>query len=237
MTRLRLLDAYACQGGATRGYQAAGFHVTAVDTNAAHLSRNPADVTIHGDAVQYIRDYGHLFDVIHASPPCQRYTRGNAANDTTDYPDLIGPTRDACQAAGVPYVIENVAQARDQLVNPFLLCGTMFGLTAVDDDGTILHLQRHRLFESNVFLMTPPHVHSAGVQWAGAYGGARRDKDEARNIRKGGYVPPNIDVLRALLWIDDDLMNEQGLFECLPPAYTKHIGRQLLEHIESEAVA
>jgi hypothetical protein len=28
-----------------------------------------------------------------------------------------------------------------------------------------------------------------------------------------------------------------GLFECLPPAYTEHIGHQLLAHIENEAAA
>jgi DNA (cytosine-5)-methyltransferase 1 len=235
VTRPLALDAFACEGGYTRGLQSAGWHVTAVDTNKTRLARNPADVKILADAVEYIGNEGHRFGYGHGSPPCQRYTRGNAANDTSDYPDLIGPTRDAFLAAGIPYTIENVAQARDQLVNPILLCGTMFGLTAVDDDGTVLHLQRHRLFESNVFLMAPPHSHPAGVQWAGAYGGARRDKDEARNVRKGGYVPPSIDVLRDLLGVDDDLMTETGLFECLPPAYGEHIGAQMLTYLEAVA--
>jgi DNA (cytosine-5)-methyltransferase 1 len=205
-----------------------------VDTNRAHLDRNPADEKVCGDAVEFIRDHGYEFDAIHASPPCQRYTRGNSANDTTNYPDLIGPTRAACEAAGVPYVIENVAQARDQLHSPVLLCGTMFGLTATDDDSTLLHLQRHRLFESSTFLMTPPHAHPQGVQWAGVYGGARRDKIEARHVRKGGYVPPNVDVLRALLGIDDGEMTEQGLFECIPPVYTEFIGGQLMAHLNVE---
>jgi DNA (cytosine-5)-methyltransferase 1 len=228
----RLLDAFACQGGATRGYQEAGWHVTAVDLNAGHLARNPAELRVHADAVQFIRDHGRAFDAIHASPPCQRYTRGNAANDTRDYPDLIAGTREACKATGRPYVIENVEDARDELHDPMLLCGTMFGLTALDDDGTVLHLRRHRLFESNVFLMAPPHQHPRGVQWAGAYGGARRDKDEARNVRKGGYVPP-AHILPRLLGVTG--MSEAGMFECIPPAYAQHIGEQLLTSRERVA--
>jgi DNA (cytosine-5)-methyltransferase 1 len=228
MRRPRLLDAFSCQGGATRGYQRAGFHVTALDNNAERAALNPADDVVVADAVEFIREQGWRFDAIHTSPPCQRDTRGNVANDTSDYPDLIGPTREALLEAGVPYVIENVTGARHKLIDPILLCGKFFGLTAVDDDGTVLHLQRHRYFESNVPLTAPRHTPDPrALQWAGAYGGARRDKVEARTIRKGGYVPPSLAVLRELLGIDDDLMTEQGLFECIPPAYAEHIGRQL----------
>lgn len=114
--------------------------------------------------------------------------------------------------------------------------GRQFGLTATDDDGTPLIMDRHRLFESNVFLMVPPHEpHDPRPQVAGAYGGARRDKWEARNVRKGGYVPPSLDVLRAL--IGADWMTEKGCFLSIPPAYTEHVGRQLLAHIMAEAVA
>lgn len=108
-----------------------------------------------------------------------------------------------------------------------MLCGSMFGLTAVDDDGTQLHLQRHRMFETNWGLRQPAHSHPKNVQWAGAYGGARRDKVEARTVRKGGYVPPNLAVIRNLLgtpWIK----TERYLFEAIPPAYTQHIAEAFL---------
>jgi hypothetical protein len=51
-------------------------------------------------------------------------------------------------------------------------------------------MKRHRLFESNVPLWPAGELHHPkDMQCAGAYGGARRDKVEARTIRKGGYVP------------------------------------------------
>jgi DNA (cytosine-5)-methyltransferase 1 len=109
----------------------------------------------------------------------------------------------------------------------------MFGLSAVDDDGTPLRMERHRLFESNVLIMAPATCyHPDGVQVAGSYGGARRDKVEARTIRKGGYVP-SIPVQQALLGID--WMTQKGMHQSIPPAYTKWIGQQLLAHVKEEA--
>lgn len=52
--RPRLLELAACEGGATAGYQAAGWHVTAVDLDGAALRRNPADVTVQVDALEYL---------------------------------------------------------------------------------------------------------------------------------------------------------------------------------------
>jgi DNA (cytosine-5)-methyltransferase 1 len=115
----------------------------------------------------------------------------------------------------------------------------MFDLSTIDDDGTRIHLKRERMFETgNGFELTAPRPcsHDGITQWAGAYGGARRDKHEARHVRKGGYVPPSKDVVKALLGVEHD-MTWQGLFECIPPAYAEHIGAQLLAHIESERAA
>ena len=60
-------------------------------------------------------------------------------------------------------------------------------------------------------------------------GGARRDKIEARMVRKGGYVP-SIEVQRELLGID--WMTQGGMFQILPPAYTEHLGKQLMKHVK-----
>jgi len=97
----------------------------------------------------------------------------------------VAPGQDGCARSALVYGIENVADARPERIEPVMLCGRMFGLEATDDDGTRLVLDRHRLFESSVLLVVPPHPkHDRTVQVAGAYGGARRDKDEARNVRK-----------------------------------------------------
>ena len=225
MTRPRLLDLYCCEGGAGAGYARAGFDVDGVDLLPRYAKRYP--FRFHaGDAVRFVREFGHLYDVIHASPPCNLYSITNAARQH-DYPDLVGPTRDALIATGKPYVIENVIGA--PLLDPLILCGSQFGLTAVDDDGELLRLERHRQFESNVDLVAPetPHSHDRSVRVAGAYGGARRTKAGAKE-RKGGYVPSK-PVIERLLGID--WMTEAGLFQSIPPVYTEHIGRQLLAAI------
>src|SRR5690242_17802076 len=103
MSQPQALDAFACEGGYTRGLMRAGWHVTAVDKDKNRLAKNPAPVKILADAVEFIGNEGHRFSYGHGSPPCQRDTRGNAANDTSDYDDLIAPTREAFLVAGIPY--------------------------------------------------------------------------------------------------------------------------------------
>lgn len=239
--RPKLLDVFSGEGGAGEGYRRAGFCVSAVDNAPARIANYPVDCPaaqrVIGDAIKCILDFGHEFAVGHGSPTCTGYSRGTAAipDRFEKYDRLIPATREAFEMVGLPYVIENVADARRELRNPILLCGRMFGLSAVDDDGTTLVMDRHRLFESNVPLLAPEHVkHDRSLQVAGSYGGARRDKVEARTIRKGGYVP-SADVQRALL--GTPWMTEKGCQLSIPPAYTEFIGEQLLAHIESEAAA
>ena len=228
---MKLLDLCGCEGGAAAGYRAAGFHVTSVDVDRAALKRSPADVTVQTDALEYLAENGSAFDAIHASFPCQRWSSNNANRNADAWPDLITPGRALLEATGRPWIMENVKHA--PLRRDLVLCGSMFGLVARDDDGVVLHLQRHRVFESNVPLRAPgPCRHSLpdGQQWAGVYRGARKDKHEARNVRRGGYVPPSALVQSALLghvpW-----MTGKGRAECIPPAYAAWTGRLLLDHL------
>ncbi|MGV8973157.1 MAG: DNA cytosine methyltransferase [Rhodoglobus sp.] len=231
MSAPRLLDLFCCEGGAAAGYARAGFEVVGIDLEPRFAKRYPFEFHA-ADAIEYVKEHGHEFDAIHASPPCQRYSITNAARQH-DYPDLIGPTRDALIASGKPWVIENVMGA--PLVAPTVLCGSMFGLTATDDDGELVRLERHRGFESNVTLTQPrADYHDRAVQVAGAYGGARRDKVEARTVRHGGYVPAKA-VQERLLGID--WMTQHGLFQSLPPVYTEWVGLQLRQHLLATGVA
>jgi DNA (cytosine-5)-methyltransferase 1 len=222
-----LLDLCCCEGGASMGYNRAGFFVVGVDLFEDYTQARYPFRSHKADAVEYVKAYGHLYDVIHASPPCQHASAGTRAQDRSRYPRLIEPLREALKATGRPYVIENVRGS--DLIDPVELCGCMFDLTAVDTDGVLLHLQRPRRFESNVLLMPPgPHDHSDHEWVGGSYGGARRDKYEAKYVRRGGYVPAKA-VQQALLGID--WMTERGMHQALPPAYTEHLGRQLLAHL------
>ena len=250
-----VLDLFCCEGGAAAGYMRAGFEVYGVDLEARFAKRYPG-VGFHqgdalavlvtllaGEAVAFTRRDGATVDLyiddilfIHASPPCQGYTRGNAGK-VTAWPKLIPDVRTLLDRTGLPYVIENVRDAGPEMHRPVGLCGCMFDLSTIDTDGIRIHLQRLRLFEAN-WDLTPPRAcdHSAHEWVAGAYGGARRDKYEARYIRKGGYVPADKGVVKALLGVEHD-MTWNGLFESIPPAYTQYIGTQLLAFVDAWEMA
>ncbi len=208
----RLLDLFCKQGGCSVGYARAGWDVEGVDIKPQ--PRYP--YTFHqGDALAFLREHGHRFDAIHASPPCQRYTTGGRVKNREQRPDLLGPTRDALDELGKPYVIENVPEApiRADLV----LCGSMFGL----------EVRRHRLFECSLPLaaMLHPCDHSRPV--AGVYG-----KTHGKAGAWPGMLPSTVEVWSRAMGID--WMDAKGLAEAIPPAYTELIGRALLEALNSE---
>lgn len=227
--RPKLLDLFCGEGGASMGYHLAGFDVEGVDTSAARLARYPFSA-YEGDAIEFVLAHGHEYDAIAASPTCTGYSRGTAAipDRLTRYDRLIAATREALRIVGKPYVIENVEDAKSELVNPITLCWTEFRQpgSVEDEDGTPLWMRRHRLFEVNWPVWAAGGCrHPVDMQCAGAYGGARRDKWEAKHVRKGGYVP-SLPVMRELL--GTPWMSEKGCQLSIPPAYTTFIGRQLL---------
>jgi DNA (cytosine-5)-methyltransferase 1 len=245
-TKPCLLDAFCGEGGTAEGFRRAGWYVVGVDMNANAGKRYAGHEFHHGDALEFIREHGADFDAVHAGPPCQGYTIGNAGNPEAraKWPTLIEPVRGLLQGTGRPYVIENVEQARKHMCSPILLCGRMFGLSALDEDGEKLVLERHRLFESNVALRPPVHPAHDRVQVAGVYGGAARvrrepgetlaevaprDRFHAKHVRHGGYVPRSKRVQQDLLGID--WMTLRGMQESIPPAYSEYIGKQLLSFI------
>lgn len=223
----RLLDLFCCEGGAAVGYARAGWEVVGVDI--AKQPRYPFEFH-QADALEFPFDG---FDAIHASPPCQAYSITKHTHGV-EHPDLIGSTRARLVASGLPYVIENVPGA--PLLNPVCYCGANMGRITVDDDGTLLVLKRHRLFESNIALLVPwcgcAYMKSRGYRIAGAYGGGSRDKTYAREVRKGGYTPSK---QRQAELIGCGHMTLHGLAQAVPPAYTEHIGRQLLAAVGQAA--
>lgn len=206
---MRLLDLFCGAGGAAVGYARAGFEVVGVDINP---QPNYPFKFHQADALAWVKEHWHEFDAIHASPPCQRYSAMSNCRPglNLDYPDLISSTRSALRDSRLSWVIENVPGS--PLVDPIELCGTMFGL----------ELYRHRLFESSVNLVAPHHPdHTLPASKAGHW-------KPGTVMSVAGHCAP---VAKARQVMGIDWTTRDELAEAIPPAYTEHIGKQLLAHI------
>jgi len=208
---MRLVDLFCCAGGASAGYARAGFEVRGVDI--VKQPEYPYPFTL-GDALREdLRDA----DAIHASPPCKVHTPlRHTARREMNHVDLIGPTRDLLVATGLPYVIENVVGARPVMLDPVCYCGSSFGLA----------VRRHRLFESNFPLVAPACDHASQPVVLGVYGTGGSDSGRAARGGGGGVKVSGRAAADALGI--DWTTNQTRLSQAIPPAYTEHIGRQLL---------
>jgi len=203
------------------GYHRAGFDVTGVDIEPHPDYPFPF---ILADALTVDLDG---YDAIHASPPCPAHSAITPGRD--DHPDLVGPTRERLTAWGGPWVIENVPNA--PLIGPALYCGAAFGLGTVCRDGKYRPLRRHRIFESSVFLMTPGCACS-GREALGVYGTGGGGRS-TRPSGGGGYKGHREEYGPALGI--DWMTRRADLADAIPPAYTEHIGAQLLDHLKERA--
>ncbi len=213
-----LLDLFCGAGGASVGYWRAGFNVVGVDI--APQPRYPFTF-YQSDAIEYLERCGFGgFAVIHASPPCQAHS-DLQKQSKIEYPDFIGPTREALSASGLPYVIENVEGA--PLIGAVQVCGA--GIPG-------LRVIRHRLFESNVPLVgvpcpKPRHPLVFTYDKRKPHH-ATLDQDTAFVQVTGGG---NCSVKNAREAMGIDWMTKSELNEAIPPAYSLHVGSQVLAHV------
>lgn len=224
---LKLLDLFCCGGGGAEGYAAAGFSVTGVDR---FQQREYPYNFVQGDALRYLEAHGGEYDFIHASPPCQGYSRRTGKPSKyvrsagNEEPRLIEPLRLLLQKTGKLYVIENVFGARDVMISPTLLCGVMFGL----------HIRRHRLFETNWGLKAPPHPKCQGV----ALKFARKNRWHYREMSVCGKATRAgcTDRWMQLMGITHRMTQHQ-LAEAIPPCFTKYIAEQVIPLLTPAEVA
>jgi DNA (cytosine-5)-methyltransferase 1 len=204
----RLLDLFCGAGGCSVGYERAGFDVHGVDIE---IQRHYPLISIEqADALDVLADveFCRSFDVIHASPPCQMWSK--LKHMAFDVPMLIEPVREALLKIGVPYVIENVENA--PLINPVTICGTGLGM----------RVYRHRIFESNLPLTTGWCNHSRPAMNPHNQAGRNAMYEEF------GRCDPEP------RWRDEmgvGWMSRYEGREAIPPAYTEYIGKQLIEQI------
>jgi len=202
----RLLDLFCGAGGCSFGYHRAGFEVVGVDINPQ--PRYPFEFH-QADAMTFPMDG---FDVVHASPPCQRWSAAGNDRDRSKEPDFLNPIKEKFYGLKIPWVIENVMPAP---IKGVVLCGSMFGLRT----------HRHRRFETS-FLILQPQIHSGPTPKTSTH---KRKKclTEGKFISVTGYVgsfvgPPCMGI---------DWMTGKELSQAIPPAYTEFIGKQLMNYL------
>jgi DNA (cytosine-5)-methyltransferase 1 len=210
---MRALDLFCGAGGATKGLQRAGFHVTGVDIKPQ--PRYCGDAFIQGDVLGQPLELLD-FDFVWASPPCQAFTIAgcNQRRDGTVYPDLVDATRKLLSKLGRPWVIENVpgAPVRADLI----LCGSQFGLP----------IARHRLFELSWqhFSLMPQCDHAEDLITICGHGTPSWMRK--RRIAKGLHPNASVAVKKEALGIN--WMNRGELSQSIPPAYSEFIARAWL---------
>lgn len=141
---MKVLDLFCCEGGASYGYQLAGLEILAgVDwdlypdskTNKFksrnHLARYNIKFPGKGHRLtweQGLEQFAAEADLIHASPPCQLFsTQSRDRKKAAElHINLIPSVREKLNETGKPYVIENVPNARSELINPVTLSARMF---------------------------------------------------------------------------------------------------------------
>ena len=217
MDRPRLLDLFCGAGGCSMGYHRAGFDVTGVDINPQ--PRYPFTF-IQADVMTLDPEFIRSFDAVHASPPCQKYSR-TASLHGNNHPDLYEAVRDMLNITGAPWIIENVVGSPYE--TGIILCGSMFGLG----------VWRHRHFEASFILLSLACRHDLvpePIDVTGTGGPCDRlNKSTGGAHRK----PKNLAHAQEVMGIN--WMTRKELSQAIPPAYTNFIGKQLMEYINAKA--
>lgn len=203
---MKVLDLFCKAGGASMGMRRAWPHAEIVGVDIAPQPRYPFTF-VQADALTYPLEG---FDFIWASPPCQAFTAyKRRPQHVAPRPNLIPAMRARLEAAGVPYVIENVPGA--PLERAVMLCGSMFDLD----------VRRHRLFEANFPILTPQCQHHRQTP---RFKPATNRKNLRRTVEVGVWRIP-LAVQRQAMGID--WMEREELSEAIPPAYSEHIARSV----------
>jgi len=205
----KLLDLFCGAGGATKGYQRAGFYVVGVDIKPQpHYC---GDEFYEADALTFRLDG---YDAYHASPPCQEHSAASGKRRTKPIPyykrDCLAEVRGLLRITNKPFVIENVVSA--PMFNYIKLYGTMFSLKVI----------RQRWFECHGFdilllisPIKPKHPRKNGYS----------------TVVGGGCAGENIKLETWQEAMGINWMTKYELTQAIPPAYTEYIGKYLMKAV------
>ena len=211
---MRALDLFCCAGGASKGLHDAGFEVYGIDLE--EQPHYPFSTRFYRhDVLSLTVEYLRQFDLVWASPPCQKFTayrRKNPEKVGAAALNLIPQTRDLLKASGVPYIIENVEGAAGELHDPVTLCGSMFGLD----------VRRHRLFECSFPVPQPACRHHEQTP---RFTPASNRANLRSTVEVGVYRIP-LEVQRKAMGIS--WMPLDRLSQAIPPAYSTYLAKAFL---------
>ena len=157
------------------------------------------------------------FDLIWASPPCQKFTAyRRRPGHVKESPNLIPDIRALLQASGAAYIIENVDGA--PLYNAVRLCGSMFGLD----------VRRHRHFECSPYVLAPPCRHVSNPRFPQA-----TNRENPRSTVEVGAWRIPLETQQRAMGID--WMSLEELSQAIPPAFSEFLGKQILRALAVRA--
>ena len=204
---MRLLDLFCGEGLAAWGYWNSGrfSEIVGVDNNH-ELQRCYSFDFIHGDCMKLDYDFLMSFDFIHASPPCQYYSK--ITPDRTKHPRLIPGVKLMLHSSGVPHVIENVEGSGHDLKPNLVMNGHYVGLP----------LNRRRYF----YISSAVDTHKLISSCAGSNISPHGDDYVSRDELFDAFGLQDINPTPAThLTVD-------GIKQGIPPRMTEFIARSLV---------
>ncbi len=205
MAKPKVLDLFCGAGGAAMGYHNAGYEIEGVDIE--YQKNYP--FKFHAlDALDALDAGSHKYDLIHASPPCQKWARQTLKKNKKKLHNLIDIIRPKLIKTGIDYVIENIEGSP---LNPYTikLCWIMYDMK----------IFRHRLFECSFWIEQPHHISHRGKSLGNGYYCVVGNPN-----KRNGSLKKWKDAM-GINW-----MTRSELVESVPPKYTEYIGKKYLEY-------
>jgi DNA (cytosine-5)-methyltransferase 1 len=208
---MRMLDLYCGEGLAAWGYWLSGrfSEIVGVDIDP-EMRRSYSFNFVCADALSLDYDFLMGFDFIHASPPCQAYSK--MTPNKSKHPRLIAATHLMLAAYGGPFVMENVEGSGQELKPNLVLSGPDVGL---------MQMQRRRYFHiscrahSNVRI--DRQINVKPVSYLQIHGGQYVSREKLIDVF--GLDCINEQRLRNL--------SRVGIEQGIPPAFTKLIAESI----------